>query len=132
MKSYLFSVCSLMIIGLLSSFTFSSNSDYALNIKVKGVETKNIIQEGITPSEFAMMTIESNNPSIKIQQFEIVLARGTRAIFPGSHTVSGNQFDLENISDAAKAGDRIVIEIKKVSGEENIDSKSSFVVIPVK
>lgn len=132
MKSYLFSVCSLLMIVLFSAFTVAFNSDYGLNIKVEGIASKNILQEGIIPSEFAMMTIESDNPTVKIQQFEIVLARGTRAIFPGSQTVSGNQFDLENLSDAAKAGDRIVIKIKKVSGEENIDSKSSFVVIPVK
>ncbi|MEK6477956.1 GldM family protein [Catalinimonas sp. 4WD22] len=132
MKSYLFSVSSLLIIGLFCSFIFSINSDDALNIKVKGIETKNILKEGISPSEFALMTIERNNSPVKVQQFEIVLARGTRAIFPGSQTVSGNQFDLEDLSDVAKAGDRIVIEILKFSGEENMDNKSSFVVIQVK
>ena len=78
-------------------------------ISIKGLDHN--LNEGLKNNEFAKMTIESNDENVKVESFEITLARGSRAI--SIQTIDGNSFDLGKYRGQARSGDRIVIDIKK-------------------
>jgi len=97
-------------------------------ITVSGVD-HDYLNDGLKPSEFAELKIESKYDSIVIDSFQITLARGNRAI--DISTVKSNKFNLRKYISYARSGDRIVIEIKK-SNENNGSSLPSISVITIK
>ncbi|WPP50824.1 GldM family protein [Catalinimonas niigatensis] len=130
MKTSLFQIIgTACIVLLISAFTLFPYNDFALNVKVQGMENKDLLKEGLTPAELAIMTIESNDEKVSIEKFEVVLARGTRPI--SVESVNGNQYDLINFSEQAKAGDRIVIEVMETSSTMPLDEKALFASIPI-
>lgn len=127
--SFFYSLSTLFVAILICSFTIYPFKDFALNIKVEGQESKNIFQEGLQPSELALMTIESTDEKISIKEFEVILARGTRPV--AIKSVNGNQYDLANFADQAKSGDRIVIEITKFS-DADAPEDLAFATFPIR
>jgi len=101
----------LLVLPTMSMHTFANlpAGDVLYKISIKGVD-HDFIHDGLKPSEFAEMTIECNDENRNIEAFEISLARGSRAI--SVITVEGNQFALQRYKSQARAGDRLVIEIK--------------------
>lgn len=99
------------LLFLTTSFTISTNVNADIKLSIKGIGHD--LKEGLKPAEFGELTIESSNKNIKIEAFQITLARGNRAIEISD--VKGNKFDLRKYDGYARSGDRIVIEIKKVS-----------------
>jgi hypothetical protein len=93
-----------------SSFSFRAEEKPKFTISIKGLNHD--LQEGLKTNEFAKMRIESNDENVKVESFEITLARGNRAI--SNLTIDSNTFDLRKYKGQARSGDRIVIEIKKL------------------
>ena len=119
---------SLVILLLLCSFVTSEELNFT--IKINKLENRNILQDGLTPTEFAELIIESRNKNISIEAFEITLARGNRAI--SISTIKSNRIDLKQYQDQARSGDRIVIEIKKLSrNTESLASSNAIIAIKV-
>lgn len=131
MKTPLFqTACTACTVLLFSAFAPFSFNDFALDVKVQGMENKDLLKEGLTPAELALMTLESNDEQLSIEQFEVILARGTRPI--AVHSVEGNQYDLARFSAQVKSGDRIVIEIMETSSTVPLDDKALYVSIPIR
>lgn len=103
-------IFSFFIVLFVSSFTLFPTESPNFKILIKGVGHD--LKEGLKTSEFAKMTIESNDENVKVETFEITLARGNRAI--SIQTIDGNSFDLGKYKGQARSGDRIVIDIKKL------------------
>lgn len=113
---------------LVSSFTPLPTEEPNFKISIKGVNHD--LHDGLKPSEFAEMTIESKDETIKIEAFEITLARGNRAI--SISTIESNTFNLRQFMSQARSGDRIVIEIKKLkSKKESLATANSVITIRV-
>lgn len=96
-----------------SSFNFLSIDDLEFKYLIKGVTHE--LNEGLKPSEFDKLTIELTNHEIKIEAFQITLSRGNRAV--NISDVKSNTFNLRKFYGEARSGDRIVIEIKKLSDQ---------------
>ncbi|MCK5101485.1 MAG: hypothetical protein KAR17_01680 [Cyclobacteriaceae bacterium] len=116
---------SLVIFLLLSSFVTSE--EFNFTVKINKLENRNILLDGLKPSEFAELIIESKNKNIKIESFEITLARGNRAI--SISTIESNRYDLRQHRDHARSGDRIVIEIKKLRNKNGSLAPSNTVMV---
>lgn len=113
---------------LVSSFTPLPTEEPNFKISIKGVNHD--LHDGLKPSEFAEMTIESKDETIKIEAFEITLARGNRAI--SISTIESNTFNLRQFMSQARSGDRIVIEIKKLKSKtESLATANSVITIRV-
>jgi len=83
-------------------------------ISIAGVEHE--IIGGLKPSEFSKLTIESKDESIKIESFEITLARGNRSVSVSN--IQSNNFDLRDFIGKARSGDVIVIQINTLVDKE--------------
>lgn len=123
MRKLPFLLAAFLLIGILSSFTFYPLGKSNYKISVNGINHD--LQDGLKPSEFAKMTIEVQDKSLKVESFEITLARGSRAI--SSSVIEGNTFDLSQYKSDARSGDRIVIEVSSQNTDALSPSKSIFV-----
>lgn len=103
-------------------FSFTPASDETSDVKISIKGLNHDWRDGLKPSEFAEMTIESIDVSIAIDELQITLARGNRAVDFSS--VKSGSFNLRNYTGNARAGDRIVVEIKKST--DKIDSSSLY------
>jgi len=118
----------------LSGFiAFTLANDLAITVKVEGVEQLSL-REGLSPSELAMMTIETSNENVSVREFEVILARGSRPVENSVQVIQGNSYDLDKFSQFAKPGDRIVIQLNKLSHseEERLTDQNRAIVIPIK
>lgn len=123
MRKLPFLLAAFLLIGILSSFTFYPAEKSNYKISVNGINHD--LQDGLKPSEFAKMTIEVQDKMLKVESFEITLARGSRAI--SSSVIEGNTFDLSQYKSDARSGDRIVIEVSSQNTDALSPSKSIFV-----
>jgi len=111
-----------------SSFTQLPLEYLELKYSIKGVEHD--FEDGLKPSEFAELTIETANQNITITVFQITLARGNRAVAVSN--VETNKFNLKKFASQARSGDRIVIEVKKLSDHTySLNSVKSIIAIRV-
>jgi len=106
----------LVLMFLVSAFAILPFEDPNFKILVKGVTHD--LNEGLKPSEFAKITIVSEDKSIEVSSIEITLARGNRAV--SILTVKSDSFDLREFKNEARSGDRIVIQIINVSDKEDL------------
>lgn len=132
--SFLPSLSIVLIIVLTSSFTIEPTNGLTFNIKIQGLENRNVSKDGVIPSELAQMIIEANDENIKIEEFEIVLARGNRPVSIPNKIVQGNNYDLTKFSELARSGDRIVIKVNEVTGSKDseLSDKNELLIIPIK
>jgi len=110
---------------VISSFTTFFVDELNFEISVAGVNHE--LKEGLKPAEFAKLTIESKDEKIKVKSFEITLARGSRAI--SITTYEGNIVDLNLLKANARSGDRIVIDIKSMSIENESSSPANAIFV---
>jgi len=109
----------------------TSVADLRYNVKVQGVEDRDVLKEGLKPSELGHLTIDAADGNVQISEFEIVHARGKSALM--GTVVTGNTFDLHKYQGKAKAGDRIVIKVNKISGENrNLSGGNDILQILIK
>lgn len=133
MKSLLLpTLCIVLMSSFISASTTTSLNDFT--IKVNGLENRNVMTEGISASEFATMTIQTNDENRQIKGFEISLARGNQLVSLPGKTVIGNSFDLKTYSALARPGDRIVIKLNTAIDKKDHEgtSKHFYMTIPVK
>lgn len=110
----------------------ASSSELTFSVKVDGVEQRDVLAEGLKPSELAQLTINSNDEDVKVLEFEIIHARGESPV-NRANVMQGNTFDLRAFRDEAKAGDRIVISVTKVTGDsDKLSKKNSILQIPIR
>lgn len=118
--------CSVFLFALAHGFTANSQID----ISVKGVD-HDIVKEGIRPAEFGELSIGLKDEDHQIEAFQITLARGNRAV--DISNVRGSTFNLKKYTSMARAGDRIVIEIKSTAKQgDSLSPSVSIVALAVK
>ncbi|MCG8308893.1 MAG: hypothetical protein MI975_15975 [Cytophagales bacterium] len=115
-------------LGTMLAFNQKKDIEYTIDLDGK---RGNYAKQELKHSDFAMMKITTNNKEKVVLEFDIILARGKRAIHY-NRSVQGNQFDLKYFSEDTRDGDRIVIEILKIS-DENIEltQYNSIITIPI-
>ena len=117
--NYMASGILVLFLGITLAFNQKS---IGFKIKVDGT-MGNFAKKELKLSKFAMMEINTNYKDIEVKQFDIILARGSRAV-QYDEKVRGKNFDLKNYSESAREGDRIVIQILEVS--PSIDESVKF------
>lgn len=110
---------------VVSSFTIFFVEERNFKISISGVNHE--LKDGLNPSEFAKMTIESKDENVNVKSFEITLARGARAI--SIKTYEGNIVDLNSLKANARSGDRIVIDIKSTNMENESTSPTNTIFV---
>ncbi len=110
---------------VVSSFTIFFVEERNFKISIAGVNHE--LKDGLNPSEFAKMTIESKDENVNVKSFEITLARGARAI--SIKTYEGNTVDLNQLKTNARPGDRIVIDIKSTNMENESTSPTNTIFV---
>ena len=110
---------------VVSSFTIFFVEERNFKISIAGVNHE--LKDGLNPSEFAKMTIESKDENVNVKSFEITLARGSRAI--SIKTYEGNTVDLNQLKTNARPGDRIVIDIKSTNMENESTSPTNTIFV---
>jgi len=127
-NSFFFSAIFVLLALSISSFTQLPIDYLELKYYIKGVERD--FEDGLKPSEFAELTIETANQNITITAFQITLARGDRAVEESN--VETNKFNLKKFASKARSGDRIVIEVKKLSDQSySLNPVTSVIAIRV-
>lgn len=127
-KSFFFSAIFVLLSLSLPSFSQLPIEYLEFKYSIKGVERD--FEDGLKPSEFAELTIETANQNITITAFQITLARGNRAVEISN--VESNKFNLKKFADQARTGDRIVIEVKKLSDQSySLNPVKSIIAIRV-
>ena len=123
------SVLILCVMVVLVSF---SDAGLTFTVKVDGVGDRNLLKEGLKPSEFRHLSIHSSEENVKISSFEILHVRG-RSTVNRAVVTNANSYDLNNFRSQAKPGDRIVIKVSKLSGADGnqLSDKNSVIQIPV-
>ena len=110
---------------VVSSFTIFFVEEHNFKISIAGVNHE--LKDGLNPSEFAKMTIESKDENVNVKSFEITLACGSRAI--SIKTYEGNTVDLNQLKTNARPGDRIVIDIKSTNMENESTSPTNTIFV---
>ena len=124
MKTSLLILSVMVLLASMSELTFS--------VKVAGAEQRDVLADGLKPSELTQLTIDSNDDDVKVLQFEIIHARGLSPLKRGN-VKEGNTFDLSKFRDQAKAGDRIVINVTKITADSGkLSEKNSILQIPIR
>lgn len=108
----------LLVVFPASAFIQPSFDGPNFKYSIKGVNHD--LKDGSKISEFNELRIETGDKDLVIESFQITLARGNRAIEVTD--VNGSIFDLRKYIRKARSGDRIVIEIKKLSDGTNAHS----------
>lgn len=89
----------------------------------------------VAASDDNFKTTNPRDANYRVAEFEINLARGSKRV--GNSPVSGNSANIANLAQQAQAGDRYVIEVKRVErrnfkGEiESVDVGSVIVTVPL-
>jgi hypothetical protein len=124
---------SFLILSVMVLLASISVADLSFTVQVQGAEERNVLTDGLKPSELTQLTIDANDESVKILEFHIIHARGKSPVNVGVVT-EGNTFDLNKFRHEAKAGDRIVVEVKKISGVDNnkLTEKNRILQIPIR
>ena len=110
-----------------SSFAILPGEDFEIKYLIKGVNHE--LTYGLKPSELGELTISSSNKEIKVEVFQITLARGNRAV--KITDVNGDKFNLREYYGTARSGDRIVIEVKKLSDQTFLQKAVSVLAIRI-
>ena len=124
---------SLILLSLIvSSYTIEATVKPAFQVTIQGIEGRNLLKEGVARPEFAPMTIETDQEGIAVKKFEVVLARGSNPV-ETFEVATGNRMDLREFADSARSGDRLVVDIREVSGLDQADISGAkyVIVIPV-
>ena len=134
MKSFLH--CSFLFLSLsviISSYTVEVTEKPTFQVVIQGTQGRDLLKEGVSRNEFAPMTIVTDQKEARVEGFDVVLARGSSPI-EVFEVAAGNSMDLREFAGSARSGDRLVIEIKKISGIESADLSGTeyIVIIPVK
>lgn len=66
------------------------------------------------PSELSTLTVNADQETVAVERLNFILARGEQPVL--LETVTGNSFDIGGFRGSARAGDRIVIEVVRISG----------------
>jgi light-regulated signal transduction histidine kinase (bacteriophytochrome) len=123
---------SFLILTVMVLFASISIADLTFSVKVQGAEQKNVLADGLKSSELAQLTIDSNDENVNVLEFEIIHALG-KSPLNSAIVTQGNIFDLNKLRDQAKAGDRIVINVTKITGYDNkLSKKNSILRIPIR
>ena len=133
MKRPLFYSSILLASLLLVSYVSKSSKPSAFHVTIQGIEGRDILKEGVARTEFARMTLETDREETAVEGFEVVLARGSSPV--ETFVVdTGNSMDLREFADSARSGDRLVVDVKEVTGMNPADvSGTDYVIaIPVK
>ena len=129
MKTFL--VTQLILIAtqvLLSSFINDKNLSF--KVYVDNIADRELKKVGIKPVDFADLKISPTDESIQVETIKITLARGNRAI--EISTVNSNHFNLGKYKGVARAGDRIVIEVRMLNkSNELLDLSNAIIVMTV-
>lgn len=89
----------------------------------------------VAASDDNFKTTNPRDANYRVAEFEVNLARGSKRV--GNAPVSGNAANIANLAQQAQAGDRYVIEVKRVErknfkGEiESVDVGSVIVTVPL-
>lgn len=116
-----------LILGL-SSFSNSVKDNRLFIISINGTQLENL-KDGLKVSELGMLKINMQDENVMFISIEISLTRGTRAV--QVQNIKSNHFDLGRFKSQARAGDRIVLEIKarKVDNLTPTNYTSTFAVL---
>ena len=114
------------------SMVFSVTEDLTFFVTIQGSGSKDLLKDGVKPSELTVLEISTSKGNVEVEAFEIFLARGKSPIL--RNAVEGNQFDLKNFRGPAKPGDRIVIKVNHVSGpgDNTLTEENSVIQIPIR
>src|SRR5688500_15041848 len=124
---------SFLILSVMVLLASISIADLSFTLKVQGAEERDVMTEGLKPSELTQLTIDANDDKVKILEIEVIHARGKSPLNMGSVT-EGNTFDLNKFRGKAKAGDRIVVRVIKISGADHnkLSEKNRILQIPIR
>jgi hypothetical protein len=128
MNKNFFQVITLFLLLACAAFKPASQSDF--RVVVQGSEHKNIILEGLKPQEMTFLTIHAMDSNMEVTEFELLLARGQSPVGMPGMIVSGNHVGLEKLRPFAKTGDRLVVKVRKVKSQADLEEK--IVTIPIK
>ena len=125
-------ICSAALLLLLTMSSFLRTPEESdITIIVQGAEDKDVIRDGLLPSELTYMTLESSDKTTEVAEFQIFLARGQSPVgFPAT-LVTGNQVALEKYRPLAKSGDRLVINLRKLKGDQKLPERK-VILIPIR
>lgn len=118
----------LLIMGLTA---FRVTSDNGFLFVIQGLEGRDVLKEGLSPTDFTLLTIKNDNKSLQVNEFEIVLARGQSPVGLPVTVVHGNSISLDKFRPFAKTGDRLVVKVRTVNGEQ-VQSEDAIFVIPIR
>lgn len=119
----------LIVSAMLAAKSFTAEK-LQFKARMQGVEDRDL-SAGITPAQFSVLTIETENENVKVTRFDIILARQKSPVERATPT--GNSLDLAPFKKLARPGDRFVIEVKNISGqEEAVTGKERIITIPIK
>lgn len=112
------------------SATAFSPQDLNFNVSCKGLENRNVLKDGLKPSELSTLTVTADQEAVAVERLNVILARGDQPVL--RETVTGNSFDIGGFRGSAKAGDRIVIEVVRISGSsEELNDENKILQIPL-
>ena len=127
-KSRFFHLNIFFVALLASAFVLTSFDGPEIKYLIKGVSHD--LRKGLEHSEFAELRIETEDKDLKVESFQITLARGNRV--KETTYVQGNTFDLRKYNHKVRSGDRLVIEVKVLKNHsESMKPQSSIVTIPI-
>ena len=127
-KSLFFHLNILLVALVSSAFVQFSLDGLQFKYSIKGVSHD--LTDGLEPSEFAELSIKTEDKKLKVESFQITLARGNRAI--ETTYVKGNTINLSKYVRKVRSGDRLVIEVKVLKNDsESMKPPSSIVTIPI-
>jgi hypothetical protein len=116
----------LYISVFLCSFNHHLSDNAKIEINIHGVD-HDFLREGIEIAQFNQMSIQFRDEIMVVQAFQITLARGTRSI--DISDVRGNSFNLRKYIRMARPGDRIVIEVKRTSADDDLNSQTTTIFV---
>jgi len=123
---------SFLLLMLAVSMVCSVTEDLAFFVTIQGTGSRDLLKDGVKPSELTFLEISTTKGDAEVQAFEIFLARGKSPVLRDA--VEGNQFDLKRFRGPAKPGDRIVIKVNHVSGpgDNTLTEENSVIQIPIR
>ena len=115
----------LLILSIIFRTAAYGQNDMTYHVKINGSH-KNVADKTIKISDFGILAIETNHKDHTVEQFEITLARGNRAVHQNDK-VMGSTFDLARYYSDARKGDRIVIRVLKVINKDGKEPTTKIV-----
>lgn len=102
-----------------------------IKIIVQGVENRDVTREGLMPAELTYLILESRDKTAGVEEFQIFLARGQSPVGVPATVIRGNQVALEKYRPFARTGDRLVINLRKLKGDQKLPD-NKIIVIPIR